>query len=51
MTRQDYSMIKRQLGFIEGIVSNTETVVYDGVTNAIDIIEEIIDGEMVGEQG
>lgn len=49
MTREDYSTIKRQLGFIEGIVTNTENVVYDGVVGAIEIIEEIIDGEKVGE--
>lgn len=49
MTQNDYSIIKRQLGFIEGIVSNAENYVYDGVIGAIETIEEIIDKEMVGE--
>ena len=49
MTHKDYSTIQRQLGYIEGIVSNTESYIYDGVIGAIETIQEIIDKEMVGE--
>ena len=49
MTHKDYSTIQRKLGYIEGIVSNTESYIYDGVIGAIETIQEIIDKEMVGE--
>ena len=51
MTQNDYSTIKRNLGFIEGIVTNAESaIVYDGVIGALESIEKIVDKEMVGEQ-
>ena len=51
MTQKDYSVIKRQLGFIEGMVANVESnIVCDGVIGAIETIEEIVDKEMVGKQ-
>ena len=50
MTQNDYSTIKRNLGFIEGIVTNVKSaIVYDGVIGALETIEEIVDKEMVGE--
>lgn len=49
MTQKDYTSLKRNLGFIEGIVTNTNSVIYDGVMGAIQEIDEIIDKEMVGE--
>jgi hypothetical protein len=50
MTQKDYSIIKRQLGFIEGIVTNEKSaIVYDGVIGALETIEEIIDKEMAGD--
>ena len=50
MTQKDYSIIKRQLGFIEGIVTNVKSaIVYDGVVGALETIEEIVDKEMAGE--
>lgn len=50
MTQKDYSIIKRQLGFIEGIVTNVKSaIVYDGVIGALERIEEIVDKEMVDE--
>ena len=49
MTQKDYTSLKRNLGFIEGVVNNTDGVIYDGVMGAIQEIDEIIDNEMVGE--
>lgn len=47
MTQNEYSTIKRQLGFIEGIVTNVKSaIVYDGVIGALETIEEIVDKEM-----
>ena len=41
--------LKRNLGFIEGAVANTDDVIYEGVMGAIREIDEIIDKEMRGE--
>lgn len=49
MTYKDYTSLKRNLGFIEGVVTNTDDVIYEGVMDAIHEIDEIIDKEMVGE--
>jgi hypothetical protein len=52
MTQNEFSTIKikRQLGFIEDIVTNVKSaIVYDGVIGALETIAEIIDKEMVGE--
>ena len=49
MTVKDYSTVQRQLGFIEGIVCNSESYVYDGVIGAIETITEIIEKDVAKE--
>lgn len=50
MTQNDYSTIKRNLGFIDGLVTNVKSaIVFEGVIDALETIEEIIDKEMVGD--
>jgi hypothetical protein len=43
LSSKDYSTIQRQLGYIEGLVSNADTVIYDGVFGALEVIDKIID--------
>jgi hypothetical protein len=49
MSTKDYSTIQRQLGYIEGLVSNVDTFIFEGVFGAVEVIEKIIDKEMVGD--
>jgi hypothetical protein len=49
MTNKDYSKIQRWLGFIEGLVSDCNTIVYDGVTGAINEIDNVLDKEMASK--
>ena len=46
MTSKAYSEIQRQLGFIEGVVADTSNIIYGGVSNAINAIDEILEKEM-----
>lgn len=45
MTANDYSVIQRNIGYIEGLVSSCKTVVCDGVMGALEAIETIIDAD------
>jgi hypothetical protein len=46
MTYKDYAKIQRLLGYIEGLIADCNTIVFDGITNAINSIDEIVDREM-----
>lgn len=49
MTNKDYAEIQRNLGYIEGLIQHTEQVVFDGVTAAVEAIDKIVSGEIVGD--
>ncbi len=43
MTAKDYSIIQRNIGYIEGLVSSCDTLVCEGVMGALEAIETSID--------
>lgn len=46
MTHKNYAKFQRLLGYIEGLIADCNTIVFDGITNAINSIDEIVDREM-----
>jgi hypothetical protein len=47
MTSKDYATIQRLLGFIEGLIANdTDTIIYDGITAAVNGIDAILNEYM-----
>jgi hypothetical protein len=47
MTFDTLLTLKYKLGYIEGLVSNTDTFVYDSVVGTIEEISAIIDNEPI----
>lgn len=47
MTFDTLLTLKYKLGYIEGLVSNTDTFVYDSVVGTIEEINAIIDNEPI----
>lgn len=45
MTANDYSMIQRNIGYIEGLVTSCDTVICDGVIGALEAIDSVIDAD------
>ena len=45
MTHKDYAEIQRNLGYIEGLIADCNTVVFDGVQSAVDKIDSLISEE------
>lgn len=46
MTTKDYAEIQRNLGYIEGLIADSNTIVTDGIGAAVGAIDEILDREM-----
>lgn len=47
MTPKDYATLQRLLGFIEGLIANdTDTIIFDGITSAVNGIDEILNEYM-----
>lgn len=49
MTLEDYATIQRNLGYIEGVLSQFDSDVNAGSFNAISVIDGIIDKEVEGD--
>lgn len=49
MTNKQYSQIQRLLGYISGLVADSNTIVYDEVMSAIGQIDEILENVRVGD--
>ena len=51
MTINDYTAIQRKLGFIEGLIMDDDSdTVANGVMDAVDVIDEILD-RVMGKDG
>lgn len=47
MTPKDYATLQRLLGFIEGLIAcDSNTVIFDGITSAVNGIDEILNEYM-----
>jgi predicted Co/Zn/Cd cation transporter (cation efflux family) len=46
MTNKDYAEIQRNLGYIEGLITDCNTIVFDGISASVDAIDKILDREM-----
>ena len=42
ITVKDYADIQRNLGYIEGLIADSNIIVANGVTSAVEAIDEII---------
>lgn len=49
MTVKDYAEIQRNLGYIEGSIADSNTIVFDGITVAVGAIDEILNKEMASK--
>lgn len=45
MTAKDYSIIQRNIGYIEGLISSCDILVCEGIMGALEAIETIINAD------